>query len=188
MNLLVALLRKRVASPLSYQSLSEDIGVSPNTIKHYIDILEALYIVFRIYPYHNSIARSLKQQPKLYFFDTPLVEGDAQRLENLAALSLYRHLCFLEDSDGLQRKLCYLRTKEGREVDFLLVKEEKPELMLEIKISDRNLDENLIYFNKRYQFPGIQHVADLRLEKESGKLKVRRLLDYLSGGLDENVV
>ena len=179
MNLLVELLRQRVAAPLSYQSLSEDIGVSPNTVKHYIEILEALYIVFRIYPFHHSISRSLKQQPKLYFFDTPLVEGTGQRLENLAALSLYRHICLLEDSDGQRRTLSYLRTKEGREVDFLLLKEGTPELMLEVKSSDRTLDDNLVYFHERYRFPGVQLVADLRLESAAGPLQVRRLLDFL---------
>ncbi|GAB6090581.1 ATP-binding protein [Spirochaeta dissipatitropha] len=179
MNLLVDLLRQRVASPLSYQSLSEDIALSPNTVKHYINILEALYIVFRVYPYHKSIARSLKQQAKLYFFDTALVEGKAQRLENMVALSLFRQLCLLQDNDGQRRSLCYLKTKEGREVDLLLVKESIPELMLEVKTSDRSLDDNLVYFHSRYGFNGIQLVADLRLEKSSGPLQVRRLLDYL---------
>ena len=180
MNLLVELLQSRVASPLSYQSLAEDIGISPNTVKHYIEILEALYIVFRIYPFHKSIARSLKQQPKLYFFDTPLVQGEGQRLENMVALSLYRQLCLQEDNDGRRRQLSYLRTKEGREVDFLLVTDGLPELMLEVKNTDRNLDDNLAYFHERYGFPGVQLVADLRLEKASGPLQLRRLLDFLA--------
>jgi predicted AAA+ superfamily ATPase len=73
MNLLVELLRQRVAAPLSYQGLSEDLGIAPNTVKHYMEILEALYIIFRVYPHHRSIARALVQQPKVYFLDTGLV-------------------------------------------------------------------------------------------------------------------
>jgi len=103
MNLLVDLLRSRVASPLSYQSLAEDLNVSPHTVKHYIDILEALYIIFRVYPYHHSIARSIKQQAKLYFFDIALVNGSPQRLENLVALSLYRHICFKGPPNGCSK-------------------------------------------------------------------------------------
>lgn len=182
MNLLVELLRRRVASPLSYQSLSEDIDVAPNTVKHYIEILELLYIVFRIYPYQDSIARSLKQQPKLYFFDPALVEGEGQRLENLVAMSLYRQCCLLEDTDGLRRRLAYLRTKEGREVDFIVVKEGKPGMMVEVKRSDREIDPNLRYFHERYGLEGIQAVADLRLESAAGPLQVRRLLDFLHRG------
>ena len=68
-----------------------------------------------------------------------------------------------------------------------ILKDGNPELMMEIKSSDPNLDKNLIYFNKRYQFPGVQLVGDLRLEKDSGNLIVRRLLDYLSNGLGKEV-
>ena len=64
MNLLVTLLRQLVSSPVSYQGLSEDIGIAPNTVKHYLEILEALYIIFRVYPHHRSIARALVQQPR----------------------------------------------------------------------------------------------------------------------------
>jgi hypothetical protein len=180
MNLLVELLRDRVASPLSYQSLSEDLGVAPNTVKHYIEILEALYIVFRVYPYHRSIARSLIQQPKLYFFDVGLVRGDKGKvLENQVALSLNRELCLREDRDGKIRQLHYLRTREGREVDFVLVQEDKALLMVEVKYEDRSLANDLRYFHDRYGFPGVQLVADLHQELAAGPLQIRRALDWL---------
>jgi predicted AAA+ superfamily ATPase len=180
MNLLVELLRKRVASPLSYQGLSEDLGISPNTVKHYLGILEALYIVFRVYPHHRSIARALIQQPKVYFFDTGLVAGDpGSLLENLVALSLLRQLSLDEDRDGRRRDLRYLRTKEGREVDFLVTEEDEPQLMVEVKASDRSLSPGLWYFHEHYGFPGVQVVADLHQESEAGPLKLRRALDWM---------
>jgi predicted AAA+ superfamily ATPase len=179
MNLLVELLRSRVASPVSYQGLSEDLGISPNTVKHYIEILEALYIIFRVTPHHRSVARSLLQQPKLYFFDTGLVKGEGAALENLAALALYKQVCFAEDGDGVPRHLRYLRTKEGREVDFVLVKEDEPELMVEVKTSETSLSPHLRYFSERHGWSGVQLVADLRLEYDEGKLQVRRLMDWL---------
>ena len=181
MNLLVELLRQRVASPLSYQSLAEDLALSPNTVRHYIEILEALYIVFRVFPHHRSIARSLLQQPKLYFFDTGLVKGEGQSLENLVALSLYRQSCLEEESDGIPRALRYLRTKEGREVDFVLTKDDEPVLMVEVKAQDRDLAPGLKYFGDRYAIPGVQLVADLRLEFDVGGYPIRRLLDWLEG-------
>jgi hypothetical protein len=89
MNLLVELLRQRVASPLSYQGLSEDLCIAPNTVKHYMGILEALYIIFRVYPHHRSIARALVQQPKVYFFDTGLVRtGTGKHQDRSLAPSL----------------------------------------------------------------------------------------------------
>lgn len=180
MNLLVELLRERVASPLSYQGLAEDIDIAPNTVKHYLEVLEALYIIFRVYPHHRSIARSLQQQPKIYFFDTGLVKGDRGKLlENLTALSLHRQLCLLEDQDGMERSLCYLRTKDGREVDFVLVVEGSPVLQIEVKASDRSSSPGLRYFHERYGIPAVQLVGDLHAENESGPVKLRRLLDWL---------
>jgi len=181
MSLLVELLRERVASPLSYQSLSEDLGVSPNTIKHYVEILEALYIVFRVQPHARSIARSLNRQPKLYFYDSGLVKGDdGQRLENLVALSLHKQMCLLEDRDGVVRSLCYLRTKEGKEVDFVTVEDGRPALMVEVKATERALSPGLHYFHDRYKLPGVQLVGDLRLETEHKGLSVRRALPWLA--------
>lgn len=180
MNLLVELLRQRVASPVSYQGLSEDLGLSPNTVKHYLEILEALYIVFRVYPHHRSIARALVQQPKVYFFDTGLVQGeDGKRLENLVALSLLRQACWAEDRDGKSRSVRYLRTREGKEVDFVVTEEEVPLLMVEVKAQERQLSSGLKYFHATYGLPGVQVVADLPQENEAGHLKVRRALDWL---------
>jgi uncharacterized protein len=158
--------------PLSYQGLSEDVGVAPNTIRH--------YIVIRIYPHHRSIARSLLQQPKLYFYDVGLARGAAgASLENVVALSLLRELTLREDRDGKPRALRYLRTKEGHEVDFMLTEEDGPSLMVEVNTHDRAVSSGLRYFNERYGFPGVQLVADLHQEQASGSLYVRRALDWL---------
>lgn len=180
MNTLVELLRERVASPVSYQGLSEDLGIAPNTVKRYLEVLEALYIVFRVYPHHRSIARSLLKQPKAYFFDTALVRGDeGKRLENAVALSILREICLLEDKDGKIRTVNYLRTKEGREVDFVVDVEGEPILMVEVKKSERELSPGLRYFNGKYGIPGIQLVDDLRTEYVDGALGVLRAADWL---------
>ena len=63
------------------------------TVKKYIQILEALYIVFIVTPFSKNIARSLLKEPKIYFFDTGLVNGnDGSRLENLTALCLLKQI------------------------------------------------------------------------------------------------
>lgn len=179
MNLLVELLRARVGSPLSYQAIAEDIGVAPNTVRKYIDVLEALYIVFRIYPHRRSIARAMTQQPKLYFFDTGLVAGDPGiRLENHVAVALLAAGGVAEDTDGIARSVRYLRTKEGKEVDFLLTREEEPTLMVEVKTSDRHPTPSLAYFRERYRIPAIQLVGSLRQEIH-GDIRVVRAQDWL---------
>ena len=179
MNLLVELLRARVGSPLSYQSLAEDLAVAPNTVRKYLDVLDALYITFRVYPHQRSIARALSQQPKVYFFDTGLVtQSPGAQLENHVALSLAAALANAEDRDGIPRSLRYLRTKEHKEVDFVLTAEDNPLLMVEVKRSDRALSPALVYFHARYGIPAVQLVGELRQELY-GEIPIVRAQDWL---------
>jgi uncharacterized protein len=151
MTLLVELLRERVGSPLIVQALSEDLAIAPNTVKRHVEILEALYIAFRVYPHSRNVARSLLKQPKFFFFDSGSVRGDRGAVfENTVAFCLYKRQSFLEDRDGRSRSLRYLRTKEGRGVDFVLVEEEEPERMIEAKHGDRDVAPALRYFHERF--------------------------------------
>ena len=93
-KLLLELLQTRVGSPVSFTSLARDVGISPSTVLKYVQILEALYIAFRVTPYSHNIARSLLKEPKLYFFDSGMVKGDAgAKLENTVAVSPCSSTC-----------------------------------------------------------------------------------------------
>jgi predicted AAA+ superfamily ATPase len=182
MNTLLRLLRERVGSLLSHQSLAEDLQVAPNTVGRYLEILEALFIVFRIEPHAESVARSLAARQKLYFFDTGMVVGDTgKQLENLVAVSLLKRCWFLEEKDGIRRELRYLRNKEGKEVDFYLHEEGSPGLMVEVKSSERSLSPNLRYFHDRSGFAGIQLVAATVSPYDKDGLSVRDLFSWLEG-------
>lgn len=63
MRVFFELLRERVGSPLSLASLARDLAVSPTTLRRYLDILEALYVVIVVQPWHRNIARALLQAP-----------------------------------------------------------------------------------------------------------------------------
>ena len=76
MRLFAEMLRDRVGSPLSLASIARDLAVSPVTLARYLDILQALYIVFTVHPWHRNIGRAILKAPKVYFFDTGLVRGD----------------------------------------------------------------------------------------------------------------
>ena len=148
--LLVDLLRERVGSRISYTSLSEDLQVSPHTVKHWIQILEHMYILFVVTPYHRNLARAILKEPKIYFYDTGAVTGDTGvKLENAVAVSLRKWLHFLEDTKGDDTQLCYVRDKEKREVDFLVEIDKKIDLLIEVKVSEENLSANLRYFHRK---------------------------------------
>lgn len=174
------LLRTKVGSPISYQSLAEDVAISPTTAKKYIQILEALYVVFSITPYSNNIARSLLKEPKIYFFDTGLVKGDeGAKLENLVAVSLLKHVYAKIDEVAENYQLHYLRTKEKLEVDFALVKDDKIEKIIEVKNSAKEISKSLYWFVQKYQMPAAQIVRHLRQQKMSDGIQVLKAETFL---------
>jgi predicted AAA+ superfamily ATPase len=60
----------RIGQLLNYTSLASDAGISPNTAKSWLSILESSYIVYRLQPYHRNFNKRLVKSPKLYFYDT----------------------------------------------------------------------------------------------------------------------
>ncbi len=179
-QLTLDLLRRRVGSPVSWTSLARDVNCAPNTIKRYIEILEALFIIFRVTPHHRNIGRSLLKEPKIYFYDTGMVIGDEGiRLENLVAVSLLKHLNWLEDSKGQPCELRTIRTKEGKEVDFAMVIDEVPEMIVEVKLSDTTLSPSLNYFHKKYSLPAVQVIKNIATERLVGTIPLRRATTFL---------
>ena len=180
---LVMLLKNRVASPVSYTALAEDLSVAPKTIKNWLRLLENLYVVFKITPYHKNMARSLVKAPKYYFYDTAQVQPVSARFENTVALALLKHLHFLEDVEGQPAKLFYLRNKDQKEVDFLITKNHKPVSMIEVKWSDSDLSRGLRYFAKK--FPSavqkVQLVHTLKREKTFPQgVEIRKAAPFLT--------
>lgn len=181
-RLLLEMLRNRVGSPLSYASLAEDIQISPNTVRKYIDILESLHIIFIIRPYHRNVARSILKEPKIYFYDSGYVKGDeGVRLENTVAMCLLKSVQYLHDAKGIEISLHYIRTKDGKEVDFALAQEGLLTHFIEVKLSDSAIDKNLKYFKERYsQVKAVQLVHNSRYDKEINNIEIVRAGDWLA--------
>jgi predicted AAA+ superfamily ATPase len=146
---LIQLLKKKVGSPIFYSSLAENLQCSDKTIKRWLAILETLYVVFKVSPFYRNISRSILKAPKYYFYDTGQVADEpGVKLENLVACALLKEMHFREDCLGEKWNLYYLKNKDGREIDFLVSKEEKPSLMLEVKWSDAKRNPNFSFFEK----------------------------------------
>jgi len=163
---LIQLLRKRVGSPVSYNSLARDLQCSDKTVKRWLMILENMYVIFRVGTFHHNIARSILKAPKYYFYDTGQVIGDSGiKLENLTACALLKEIHYLEDCYGEQVQLHYLMTKDGREVDFFITRNNTPFLMAEVKWADSSSSSNFAIFDK--YFPGVKKVQVVgKLDRE----------------------
>lgn len=178
-GLVLELLRRKVGSPISYASIAEDVQISPVTARKYIEIFESLYIVFRVSPFSKNIARAILKEPKVYFFDTGMVIGDqGARFENFAAVSLFKSASARTDYTGENSEVRYLRTKEGREVDFVLAQNGDISAVVELKLADGNFSKNLVYFSNKYGLKGIQAVKELKREKSMDNIDVVDAADY----------
>ncbi len=182
MKTLLEMLRTKVGSPLSLNSIAQDLQVSPNTIKKYINILDSLYIIFQVRPFHKNIARAILKEPKIYFYDSSYVKANEGIVfENTVAVSLLKHTQFLQDSFGKDLHLHYLRTKDDKEIDFVLSENEKPQKFIEVKLRDKHITPSLKYFSTRYpDVESIQLVHNLRQEEEKESIKILNASRWLA--------
>lgn len=182
MRLLVELLRGRVGSPLSIASLARDLQAAPNTVAKYLEILEALYIVFLVRPYHRNVARAILKEPKVYFFDTGYVLGDEGiKWENACAAMLLKHTHFEQDVLGKPVGLHYLRTKDGAEIDFVLCQDGNPTYLIECKHANNHPTHSLIKFAELFsKAQSIQLVRELRQEEYRQPVSILKGADWLA--------
>jgi len=180
---LILLLSERVGTPISYASLAKDLERDPKTIKAWLNVLENLYVIFKITPFHKDIARSIKKEPKYYFYDNGLVRGhDGAKLENIVACSLLKEVHRLEDVEGFNTSLYYLKAKGGKEIDFLVLTENERPWLIEVKWGERDLSPNFKIFQSHFKNPHrIQLVYELEKDymTQDGH-EIRRAIPWLS--------
>ncbi|MDA0767582.1 MAG: AAA family ATPase [Verrucomicrobia bacterium] len=152
-ELLASVLPSRVGSPLSINNLRQDLEVAFETADRYIRILENLYFCFRIPPHGLPNLRAAKKEQKLYMWDWSLCDDPAARFENLVASQLLKYCHHLEDTEGDQMSLRFLRDSAGREIDFIVTRDGKPLFAVECKTGERDLSRNIPYFATRSDIP-----------------------------------
>jgi predicted AAA+ superfamily ATPase len=155
---LMECLNPRVGSLLSLQSLEEDLQVTQKTVAHWVEILERVYYLFRIYPYGAPKIRALKKMPKVYFWDWGEVEEPGPKFENMVASHLLKYCHFLEDTEGEKMELRYLRDTDQREIDFVVLKNKRPLFAVECKTGEKNPSKWIGYFKQRTSIPQFYQV------------------------------
>ncbi len=179
---LVLMLSEQAGQSVSYKSLASDLSVAPATVKHWIQILESLFIVFTLTPFSKAIKKSLRREPRVFFYDTGRVlSDDGFRLENLVACHLLKWVHYRQDVFGENRELHYLRDKTKREVDFVITQDKQITHLIEVKTSDSSVGLGLKHYSK--QFPkaqAIQLVKVLPRELQIDGVKVLRMADWLA--------
>lgn len=149
----------RIGQVLDYASLSNELGISSHTVKHWLSVLEASYIIVRLQPYFENFGKRIIKSPKLYFTDVGLacyllgietidqIERDPLRghlVENLVVLELIKY----RYNRGLEPNIYYFRDSNRNEVD-IIIKQGNELIPVEIKSSKtytRGFIKGLNYF------------------------------------------
>jgi len=161
MEVLFALLPSRVKSPLSIPSLAGDLKVSYNTVKSWLGIFDRFFLTFTLTPWAQSLSRALHKERKTYVLDVAMIEDPGARFENMIAVELLRAVSNWNDMGEGNFDLRFIRTKEGREVDFVLIKNRRPVLLVEAKSGDEDADPNLKRFQSALRVPAVQLVGNM---------------------------
>lgn len=139
----IRLLAARVGQIINYSSLASDVGVSAPTIKEWVSMLEASYLIFTVHPYYNNFGKRLTKSPKIFFTETGLVtalldiNSPSQVARDPLIGSIYENLIvseFLKTrlNAGLRPNLYFYRDAHGFEIDLILDIKRRP-LPIEIK-------------------------------------------------------
>ncbi|NLW83847.1 MAG: ATP-binding protein [Phycisphaerae bacterium] len=157
------LLAGRIGQLVNYSSLAGDVGVSSTTIKNWISVLKASFILFELPPYFANVRKRIVKSSKLYFVDVGLaawllglqtpqqVQRDPLRgalYENLLILEMVKRML----NQGKQPVLYFYRDAKGNEVDFL-ISEGRTFTAIEIKSAETFQPEfvsGIEYFKKMF--------------------------------------
>lgn len=158
LELLLEALPSRVGSPLSLQSLREDLQVSHDSIRRWLSIFDNLYLCFRLAPYGAPRLRAVKKEQKLYFWDWSSISDPGARFENLVASQLLKYCDFRQDTEGYKMELRYLRDVQRREIDFVVLEERRPLFAVECKLNSTEVSPSCRYFRERTAIPRFYQV------------------------------
>lgn len=149
-ELVLMRLPELVGSPLSINSICEDVQVSFKTVKRWIGVFERFYAIFRIAPFGSPRIKAVKKECKHYHFDWTLVKEPSFRFENMIASHLLQRVHYLQDTQGREIDLVYFRDTEQREVDFVVTENKKPKLFIECKMTETSVSPHLRFLKKKF--------------------------------------
>lgn len=136
----------RIGSVFNASELSNELGVSSNTVKSWLSVLMASYIIVMLQPFYTNTRKRLTKSPKIYFTDTGLacnilgIESARQLQRDKMRGHLFENLVITEAlkhrlNNGKGNNLCFYRDSNGNEVD-LVIKKDGLLNLFEIKSSE----------------------------------------------------
>ncbi len=160
METLYYLLPSKVGSPLSVPSIASDLRVTYNSVRNWLSVFERFFLIFSVYPWTNKISRAIQKERKVFLWDTPRIEDESRRFENQVAVELWRAVSLWNDLGYGRFSLHFIKNKEKQEVDFLIVHNRKPLILVEAKVSEIKPSIALRKFQTALRVPAVQLVTE----------------------------
>ncbi|MCR4964111.1 MAG: ATP-binding protein [Bacteroidales bacterium] len=129
-QLFIRLCAGRVGAECNYSALASETGVSAPTLREWMSILEASYILYKLPPYYSNISKRLVKTPKVYFFDTGIlcfllgIENPNQLATHPLRGAIFENLVVMEFvksrlNEGKLPNLFFYRDSRGTEIDLV---------------------------------------------------------------------
>lgn len=136
-EIFLKLLAARVGQVINYSSLATDVGVSNSTIKEWVSVLEASYVLFTVYPYYQNYGKRLTKSPKIYFTEPGVIpclldiETPAQLGRDPLLGHIFENMVVVEAlktrfNVGKRSNLYFFRDTRGFEIDLILDEQRRP--------------------------------------------------------------
>ena len=121
----------RLGNLFNASELSNEVGVSVNTIRSWLSILQASYIIFMLHPYSENTRKRLTKTPKIYFYDTGLacyllgIDNPQQLQTDRMRGHLFENMVIADvmkryTNEGKTPELMFYRDSNGNEIDLLV--------------------------------------------------------------------
>lgn len=148
----------RAGQILNISGIANDCGISVNTAKSWLSILEASFIIFLLKPYYNNFNKRVIKAPKIYFYDTGLVCSllNIQTAEQLSVHHLRGELfenlivnevAKYEFNHDMPDNLYYWRDRTGHEIDLMI---EKGDQLLNVEIKSSKTVQSAYFKNLKW--------------------------------------
>lgn len=173
-NHLLYLLAENQGSTISVHSLSQEVGLSSKAINRYLDILEQTYVNYRIYSYSKNLGNELKKSCKTYLYDLGVRNMLLKDFSDIANRPdkgvILESFVFLKLQAMLSpnMEIKFWRTKDGEEVDFIILKDRKPiPIEVKSKITSLETPSGLKRFLNRYPTVELAYIINEQIEEDT---------------------
>ena len=152
---LVSLLEKNVSGIVSHNSLAQDLETDHKSVKQWLLQLEKIMLTFTVKPYFKQIQKTLRKNPKVYFYDWSFVKSYGSRFENFIACQLLKAITLWNERFGYNFDLYFIRTYSDKEIDFCITFDNKPWLLIEAKYGYPDISQAIKEFSRQLKVPAV---------------------------------